>query len=68
MRCNRGDGCFRRVALAAVVPALFLPAVVLLWVEDEAEELDGECVVDDGALVCSEGDCVDGAAAGAPED
>jgi hypothetical protein len=58
----------RFVALAAVVPALFLPAVVLLWVEDEAEDLDGECVVDDGALVCSEEDCAEGAAEGVPED
>jgi hypothetical protein len=58
----------RLVALAAVVPALFLPAVVLLWLEDEAEDLDGECVVDDGALVCSEGDCVEGVAEGTPED
>ena len=56
----------RRVALAAVVPALFLPAVVLLWVDDE-EDLDEECVVDNGALVCPEEDCVEGVAEGAVE-
>ncbi|MGA9967371.1 MAG: hypothetical protein WBQ10_19395 [Terriglobales bacterium] len=50
----------RRVALAAVVPLPFAPGVVLLCVDDE-EDLDEECVVDDGALVCPEGDCVEGA-------
>lgn len=55
-----------RLVLAAVVPALFFLVVVLLWVEDEAEDLDGECVVD-GAADCPE-DCVDDVAEGAPED
>jgi hypothetical protein len=41
MRCNRGDACFRRVALAAVVPELFLPADGFLCVEAE-EGLDEE--------------------------
>jgi hypothetical protein len=45
--------------LAAVVPLLFVPGVVLLCVE-EAEDLDEACVVDDGALVCPEEDCVEG--------
>jgi hypothetical protein len=65
MRCKRGDGCLRLV-LAAVVPLLFAPGVVLLCV-DEAEDLDEEWVVDDGALVCPEEDCVQGAAEGAVE-
>ena len=66
MRCNRGDACFRLV-LAAVVPLPFAPGVVLLCV-DEAEDLDEECVVDDGALVCPEEDCAEGVAEGVPED
>jgi hypothetical protein len=66
MRCNRGDGCFRRVALAAVVPLLFAPGVALLCV-DEAEDLDEEWVVDDGALAVPEDDCAEGVAEGAVE-
>jgi hypothetical protein len=66
MRCNRGDACLRRVALAAVVPLPFAPGVVLLCVE-EAEDLDEGCVVDDGALVCPEEDCVEGGGEGAVE-
>jgi hypothetical protein len=56
----------RRVALVAV-PLLFAPGVVLLCVE-EAEDLDEGCVVDDGALVCPEEDCVEGVAEDVPED
>jgi hypothetical protein len=66
MRCKRGDACFRLVALAAV-PLLLAPEVVLLWVDAE-EDLDEECVVDDGALVCPEEDCVEGGAEDVPED
>ena len=55
----------RRV-LAAVVPLLFTPGVVVLCVDDE-EDLDEEWVVDDGALVCPEEDCVEGGAEGAVE-
>jgi hypothetical protein len=54
-----------RLVLAAV-PLLFAPGVVLLCV-DEAEDLDEEWVVDDGALVCPEEDCVEGVAEGAVE-
>ena len=53
--------------LAAVVPLPFAPGVVLLCV-DEAEDLDEECVVDDGALVVPEEDCAEGVAEDVPED
>jgi hypothetical protein len=67
MRCKRGDACFRRVALAAVVPLPFAPGVVLLCVDGKGD-LDEECVVDEGALVVPEEDCAEGVAEGVPED
>jgi len=65
MRCKRGDGCLRLV-LAAVVVVLFFLVVVLLWVDD-TEDLDEECVVDDGVLVVPEEYCAEGVAEDVPE-